>query len=121
MPANMSDDYYHHPNRFHKNVPGPFYTTGTKEMGDCLSCDLPEGEAPDLLAELNDSNLDTYFVKQPETPDEIQRACSAIRVCCVAALRYGGKDAEIIKNLGNRPEHSDYFVNWRGRVVLRHK
>ena len=33
--------------RFSKNVPGPFYTTG-----ECLARTLPEQEAPDLLAPL---------------------------------------------------------------------
>jgi hypothetical protein len=32
------------PQRFEKNVPGHFYTTG-----DCLACAAPEDEAPELL------------------------------------------------------------------------
>jgi hypothetical protein len=78
-----------------KNVPGDFYTTG-----DCLACGVPETEAPDLLAPLSDANFDTYFVRQPVTAAEIDRACNAVEVCCVDALRYCGTDPQIRKRLG---------------------
>ena len=44
--------------RLPKNAEGDFYTTGTKDINgewccDCLACDLPESEAPDLMAPLN--------------------------------------------------------------------
>jgi hypothetical protein len=99
--------YHQYPlrHRFRKNVPGPFYTTG-----DCLACDAPESEAPDLLAPLKQDNGDTYFVRQPITPDEIERACRALEVCCVAALRYGGADPAIIKRLGNEPDYCDRLL-----------
>jgi hypothetical protein len=84
------------------NVAGPFYTGG-----DCLACHLPENEAPDLLAPLTDENHVTYFVKQPQTAEEIERACKAIEVCCVADLRYGGTDISIIERLkGNNCDHA---------------
>lgn len=91
--------------RFRKNVPGPFYTTG-----DCLACDAPEHEAPDLLAPLTGDNYDTYFVRQPTTPEEVERACRALEVCCVAALRYGGTDPNIIRRLGNEPDYCDRLL-----------
>ena len=97
------DQYTRH--RFRKNVPGPFYTTG-----DCLACDAPEYEAPDLLAPLSGDNYDTYFVRQPATPDEVERACRALEVCCVAALRYGGADPSIIRRLGNEPDYCDRLL-----------
>lgn len=93
------------------NAPGPFYTTG-----ECLACGAPEAEAPDLLAPLTEGNYTTYFVRQPETPDEIERACEAIRVCCVSDLRYGGTDRAIIERLGNDPAACD-FVLRDGQVV----
>ena len=84
------------------NVAGPFYTSG-----DCLACHLPEDVAPDLLAPLTNENHVTHFVKQPQTPDEIERACKAIEVCCVADLRYGGTDISIIERLkGNNCDHA---------------
>ena len=91
--------------RFRKNVPGPFYTTG-----DCLACDAPEQEARDLLAPLIGCNFDTYFVRQPLTPEEVERACRALEVCCVAALRYGGTDPDIIRRLGNEPDYCDRLL-----------
>src|SRR5262245_43942577 len=80
-----------HPRRCPLNVAGPLYTTG-----DCMACDAPESQARDLLAPLVDGNLTTYFVRQPQTAAEIERACSALQVCCVDDLRYGGTDPKII-------------------------
>jgi hypothetical protein len=100
------------PRRFEKNAPGPFYTTG-----ECMACGAPEVEAPELLAPLEGENFDTYFVRQPETPDEVERACRAVESCCVSALRYGGTDPEIIRRLGNDPEHCDHVLP--GRQVSR--
>ena len=91
--------------RFHKNAIGDFYTTG-----DCLACEIPEHECPECLALLNDGNIDTYFLKQPETHEEIKKACSAALSCCVAAIRYGGKEPDIINQLGNRPEYCDNLL-----------
>ena len=91
-----------HP-RFPKNAHGPFYTTG-----ECLSCDMPEKECPSCLAPLDESNSDTYFIRQPETPEEIQAACSAAHVCCVSSIRYAGHDPGIIRLLGNRAEYCDH-------------
>jgi hypothetical protein len=114
--------WYEHPQRFPKNAPGPFYTLGyrascRKWCGECMSCEAPEAEAPDLLAPLGERNFDTYFVRQPTTPDEVERACRALEVCCVSALRYGGTDQAIIRRLGNTPELSDYVII-RGRLVF---
>lgn len=100
------------PKRCPLNAPGPFYT-----MGECLACEAPETEAPDLLAPLTEGNYTTYFVKQPITPEEIERACSAIKVCCVMDLRYGGTDRVIIERLGNDEMASDYVIR-DGQLVL---
>ena len=86
-----------------KNAPGDFYT-----VFDCLACGAPEAEAPELLAPLTDDNLETYFVRQPQTPAEVELACRAAEVCCVSALRYAGRDPGIIRRLGNRPEYCDH-------------
>jgi hypothetical protein len=101
------------PSRDPRNVPGPFYA----QTYLCLACGLPEAEAPDLLAELNEGNYATYFVRQPETPDEIERACKAIGVCCVNALRYGGTDPSIIRRLGNTADYCDHLIDVSGDVV----
>jgi hypothetical protein len=91
--------------RFEKNAPGPFYGTG-----ECTACGAPELEAPHLLAPLEGENYDTYFVRQPATPDEVEQACRALESCCVRALRYGGQDPAIIRRLGNDPELCDHLL-----------
>src|ERR1700740_892007 len=115
----MIPGWYEHPRRFERNAPGPFYTTATNGRADCLQCGAPEHEAPDLLAPLgrrsDNPHDDTFFVRQPLTPDEVERACRACEVCCVLALRYGGKDRSIIHRLGNTPELCDY-VEVRNRL-----
>lgn len=101
-----------HPRRCPLKAPGPFYTTG-----ECMACEAPELEAPDLLAPLKNGNHTTFFTRQPETPDEVERACNAIRVCCVGDLRYGGTDLKIIERLGNDPAACD-DVERGGQLVL---
>ena len=91
--------------RLADSAPGPFYV-----RDECLACGAPEAEAPDLLAPLDDDNLTTYFVRQPETPDEVERACRALEVCCVSALRYRGQDPAIIRRLGNDPQYCDHLL-----------
>jgi hypothetical protein len=98
--------------RLRKNVPGEWYTTG-----ECMACGAPEDEARELLSPLSDEDLETYFVRQPETPAEVERACRAAQVCCVSALRYGGRDPAVIQRLGNTPEFCDWLVDDSGRLV----
>ena len=99
--------------RFHKNVPGWFYTTG-----ECLACGIPEAAAPECLAPLDDQNSDTYFVRQPETPEEIEHVCVAAETCCVDAIRYSGTDEKIIRRLGNDPVRCDHLLpaSWYARM-----
>jgi hypothetical protein len=56
-----------------KNAPGAFYTTG-----ECIASGTSESEAHELLAPLDDDNHDTYFIRQPQTPDDVERACRAV-------------------------------------------
>lgn len=106
--------WHENPRRCPLNVVGPFYT-----CGDCLACEAPETEAPDLLAELGAGNSTTYFVRQPQTAEEIERACRAAMVCCVADVRYGGTGPQIITRLGNDPLYCDHLlVDSSPRLVL---
>jgi len=126
----IDNEYFIHPNRFPKNVAGAFYTTGTHATpwnkpnlplewhGDCTACGAPEAAAPDLLSPLSKDDTDTYFIRQPVTDDEIERACKAIQSCCTEALRYGGKSHTIIKRLGNSPTCSDYIISEDGKLQL---
>jgi uncharacterized protein (TIGR02996 family) len=104
---------YRHPQRCPLNVAGPFYT-----RGECLACEAPEHEAPDLLAPLANGNYTTYFVRQPRTAAEVDRACRAAQVCCVDDLRYGGTDPKIITRLGNDPHFCDYLLDEDSPTVV---
>ncbi len=111
---------FQHPFRFPKNADGPFYTTGQPSKGsaqsaaqwcgNCLWCGAPEAEAPELFAAFDETYTDTYFVRQPQTPEELARAIMAAKVCCVSAVRYGGMDRNIISAMGNNPELCDYII-----------
>ena len=125
----MPKEYFGHPCRFPKNADGPFYTTGhvsrtfdnpetPPEMrGNCLWCGAPEAEAPELFAPFDDTYEDTYFIRQPVTAEETARAIRAVQVCCIRAVRYGGKDREIIARLGNDPAVCDFVVNDSGDLI----
>jgi len=81
-----------------KNAPGPFYV----ENQCCLSCDAPYSEAPDLMAhDDGEGGYHCHFRKQPETPQEVERAVMACVVSCVRAVRYAGNDPAILKRFGN--------------------
>jgi hypothetical protein len=83
------------PQRVPGNAPGDFYV----ENGGCMRCCLPHGEAPDLM---NDPNLpfeQCFFLRQPRTPEEVDAAIQAMRVSEVAALRYGGRDPEVLDKM----------------------
>jgi hypothetical protein len=84
--------------------------------GDCMWCGAPEAEAPSLLAPFDDTHTNTYFVRQPATPEEVDQAISAAPVCCVFAIRYGGQDRSIIARLGNDPAMCDYILSEAGAL-----
>ena len=77
--------WHRQPKRFPRNAPGAFYSLGHIDScgnwcGECLACEAPEALAPELLAALTGDNHDAYFVRQPETEQEIERACRATLV-----------------------------------------
>lgn len=61
--------------------------------------------------------MDTYLVKQPSTEKELQQIINAIDVCCVSALRYGGKNPDILSRIS--PEYCDYAMHSDGTIVQR--
>jgi hypothetical protein len=66
--------------------------------------------------------MDRYFVPQRLTAEENEYAFSAVRICCVVSLRYGGIDSSIIQRRGDTPEHSDSIaVLWRLMFVEDHR
>lgn len=82
------------------NAPGDFYV----EADSCMLCGAPEAEAPMLMGH---SDEGCYFIRQPQTEEEIEFAINAMAVSCISAVRYGGIDQKIIKRiheLGNGDE-----------------
>src|SRR6266540_4033060 len=90
-------DVKRQPEPYPLNVPGPFYV----ENGLCISCRVPEHEAPDLIGFDEDPSGTghCYFKKQPETSEEMERAINAMSVACCGAHCYGGDDPDIIRRL----------------------
>jgi hypothetical protein len=96
------------------NAAGDFYVVD----GWCIACEAPEREAPDLMGHecAERPGYQCFFRRQPGTPEELERAVSALLVGCCGAVRYGGMDRVIIERLGNNPLSSDYVV--RNGLVL---
>jgi hypothetical protein len=84
---------YRHP----RNAPGPFYCDSRL----CLSCGLPLQEAPDLMTSEVDEDGDKrcYFRRQPETEEELERACRAVEAACCGGVCYGGTDPRVLARL----------------------
>jgi hypothetical protein len=84
---------------FPLNAPGDFYV----EDGLCIACEAPEHEAPALMSHVKDGSRDDcyhcYFKRQPQTPEEVQQAIRAVQVACCGAVRYGGRDPQIVSRL----------------------
>ena len=74
------------------NADGDFYVV----WNACTLCGAPEAEAIGLMEHSDDG---CYFIRQPETEEEIEQAINAISVSCVSAVRYGGTDKKILKRL----------------------
>ena len=92
----MSQPADRHPD----NAAGDFYV----ECDSCISCEAPYHEAPELMGCPGSSgnNYGCFFRRQPSTPEEVDRACSAVMVSCVEAVRYAGNDPEILRTLYDR-------------------
>jgi len=78
-----------------RNARGPFYVLADS----CIACGAPRAEAPDLIAGCGDDG-GCYFSRQPATAAEVDAAIRATFVSCIEAYRYGGKDTEIRRRLG---------------------
>lgn len=124
----MDTNDFHHSRRLPHNIAGPFYSTGllscatddpgvlSNWCGDCLWCGAPEAEAPTLYAPFDETYTETHFVRQPSTPEETKEAIASALFCCVGAIRYGGRDREIISQLGNNPRYCDYSTTECGEL-----
>jgi hypothetical protein len=84
-----------------QSAPGDFYV----EQECCISCGVPQMIAPDLVGWT--SKEICYWIKQPHTPDELDRAIQVIHTQDVGCHRYAGSDKTILKKLPR--EDCDYF------------
>ena len=82
-------------NRHPLNAPGDFYVV----QDLCLACLAPENEAPDLIGNVKKPYYHCFFKRQPATEEEIYQACRACRVSETEAIRYAGRNPEIILRL----------------------
>jgi hypothetical protein len=83
------------------NVIGDFYV----EDDCCTACGLPQAEAPGFLAELNDSTTHCYVIRQPQTPEQVTQAISAMMVAEFNCIRYSGNNAAILKEIESTGNH----------------
>lgn len=107
------------PQRVPENARGDFYV----EAGFCTRCCLPHGKAPELLNDAEQDFQECFFRRQPQTPEEVDRAISALCVSEVCALRYAGTDPEIIAKLRSRDrgylcDHTPEGQAWLDRTSI---
>ncbi len=88
------------PQRYLASVAGDFYAECLRD-GECNNCFLPQLEAPNIVGYAGEhpQNGQCYFKRQPESPEELQRACEAVEMACCEGLRYGGRDETVIAAL----------------------
>jgi hypothetical protein len=65
----------------------------------CMSCGVPQEIAPDLVGWTNDDPQQCYWVKQPQTADELERAIKIIQTQEIGCHRYSGSDPAILRRL----------------------
>ena len=62
-----------------------------------MACGAPECEAPSLMSHDGDGHC--FFVRQPSTAEEFNEAILGTWASCCGAVRYGGRDREILIRL----------------------
>lgn len=78
------------------NCPGNFYV----EEGCCITCGVPLDEAPEVFDWVEHGGLTScVVVRQPETPESINRTLAAMRWGEVDCIRYRGNDPDIGRRL----------------------
>lgn len=76
------------------NAVGDFYVLD----GECIACQSPEADAPDLIGHVEE-NYHCFFRRQPETPEELERAIRAVANGCCGGVRYGGTNSKVLQRL----------------------
>ena len=101
------------------SVPGDFYV----ESHCCTSCGVPQAVAPSLVGWKDEPMSHCYWMKQPETHEELHQAFLILDGQELGCHRYAGRDPEIQARLG--PENCDNaFPNlkawWPARIQHLH-
>jgi hypothetical protein len=63
----------------------------------CTGCGVPQSVAPDLVAWTNENQC--YWIKQPQTADELDRAVKIFHTQELGCHRYSGNDPAILQRL----------------------
>ena len=85
-----------------ENASGDFYV----QRDQCIICRLPYETAPGIFG-FHDASLGTgvhvgshcYVALQPATPAELDLTIEALTSSCCSAVRYSGKDPDIIERI----------------------
>jgi hypothetical protein len=99
-----------------KSASGDFYVQDTC----CISCGVPQAIAPDLVGWTNENLTQCFWLKQPQTADELDRAIKIIHSQELGCHRYSGKDPAILQRLP--AEDCDHFrpdLKLHGTPLLR--
>lgn len=78
-----------------ESATGDFYV----QAQCCTSCGVPQAVAPDLVGWTNDAYPQCYWIKQPQTSDELDRAIKLIHSQELGCHRYSGTDQAILRRL----------------------
>jgi hypothetical protein len=84
-------------------------TTGDSyvQPGCCMSCGVPQSVAPDLVGWTNENLTQCFWLKQPQTAAELDRAIKIIHSQELGCHRYSGSDPAILQRLP--AEDCDHF------------
>ena len=73
----------------------------------CTSCGVPQAVAPELVGWTNGNLSQCYWMKQPQTADELDRAIKVIQAQELGCHRYSGTNPAILERLP--PEDCDHI------------
>ena len=65
----------------------------------CVSCGVPQSIAPALVGWTDEEAPSCYWIRQPETADEVDRAIRIIQTQELGCHRYAGNDPAILERL----------------------
>jgi hypothetical protein len=90
---------------------GDFYV----QEGCCTACGVPQLIAPELVGWTEEKAPSCYWIRQPESPEEVDRAIKIIQTQELGCHRYAGNDPAILERLPR--EDCDFLCP---EMALRH-